>query len=99
VVILVRDRGKPTVSVERLRHVLDEFALHGLGIEWPSEIAMPQSANIANVAEYAGVDHFGGVGVQHAVVPLMAYRKQTIALFRGADHLLALRDVPGHQLF
>ena len=60
---------------------------------------MPQGADVLDVAEHAGLDDFVGVGVEHAVVPLMADRQELSVSSAPGDHLLALGDVPGHQLF
>ena len=60
---------------------------------------MPLGADVANVAEHAGPDDVVGVGVEQAVMALMADRQYPVLRVGRGDHRLALRDVPTHELF
>ena len=62
-------------------------------------VAVPLGADEFDVSQHAAFDQLVGVFVKHAVVPLVADREQQLFFARHANHLLALRDVVGHQLF
>ena len=64
--------------------------LLALRIVRPGVVAVPQGADVLDVAEDAGVHDFEGVGVEHAVVPLVADGSRTLLSFGVLDHLLAL---------
>src|SRR5579875_2028777 len=98
VIIRACDGREPAVTEFRLRHVWDHCVFSRLGVKRPGEIAMPQSANVANVAEDASIDNLDDVSIEHTVMALMADREDAATLLGCADHLLALLDVPGHQL-
>jgi hypothetical protein len=64
----------------------------------PREIAVPERPDMVDVPEHTGVDQLGRVGVEHAVMPLVADREDAVCLLGNLDHLLALADGAGHQL-
>ncbi len=64
----------------------------------PTIIPMPESADVLDVAELTRVDDLDGMGVEQAVVALVPDREDTVGLVGHADHVLALADIPGHQL-
>src|SRR4051794_3114722 len=62
-------------------------------------LAMPQGADMPNLAEHTGSHHFIGMSVEHAVVALMTDREKLARAIRRLDHALALSDIPAHELF
>ena len=64
----------------------------------PGVVAMPQGADVPDVAQFPGPHQLDGVGVKQTVMALMAYVEDLLLLFGDLDHLFTLRDVPGHQL-
>ena len=60
---------------------------------------MPERADVPDVAENVLLRrHFQRVGVEIAVMPLVADRQQLPGLARHARHPLAVADGLGHQL-
>ena len=98
VVVLLDDRRVPAVFQDRLQHVasLDPVLL---GHDRPRVVAVPQGADVLDVADDAGVHDFERVGVQHRVVPLVADRQDDVVVLGRLDHRLTFGDVVGHELF
>ncbi len=94
--VLLGDRRVPPVPQQVVPVHLDRLAV---GVELrPGVVAVPQGADVADVAQLAGPEQLDAVGVQQAVVPLVADGQDALRLVGGLDHFLALGHVPGHQL-
>ena len=62
-------------------------------------VAMPTSADELDVTQQPLGDQIIGIGIQHAVMPLVSNGEHLAGLTRDADHLLALLNAVRHQLF
>ncbi len=108
--VLVGDRRLPRVLVEDValvildvdgvagRLVVAGLAVRVLGQDGSGIVAMPEGADVADLAELAVLDEVVRVVVERRVVPLMADGEEPVLVVRDLDHLLALAHVVGHQL-
>src|SRR5258707_8668821 len=98
VAILLLDLLPPAVSNDDIARLWidDDLAVFQLGL---AVLSMPQGTDVADLAQQTRLQHFHGMSVEHAVVALVADGQDAIGLIGDLDHLLALADIPGHQLF